>query len=109
QPHDDVRQYPTVGIPHQAAAFRRGVARTRGPRWRPIDQMNVREMGLMMRVMTNRTRPISMSACRCRSSVASANSFAMTADIVYCGAKSDQLICGLLPMTIVTAIVSPAA
>src|SRR5678815_4180965 len=33
----------------------------------------------------------------------------MTAAIVYCGAKRDHDTCGLLPMTIVTAIVSPIA
>ena len=59
--------------------------------------------------MTNRTSPISTSACRCRSSVASVNSLAITAAIVYCGAYSDVVICGLLPITIVTAIVSPSA
>ena len=40
---------------------------------------------------------------------ASANSLARTAAIVYCGAKSDSEICGLLPITIVTAMVSPSA
>ena len=33
----------------------------------------------------------------------------MTAAIVYWGAKSEADTCGLLPMTIVTAIVSPIA
>ena len=37
------------------------------------------------------------------------NSLASTAAIVYCGAKSDKLTCGLFPITIVTAIVSPSA
>ena len=37
------------------------------------------------------------------------NSLAMTAAIVYCGAKSESETWGLLPMTIVTAIVSPIA
>ena len=71
--------------------------------------MNMREMTLTISVMTNSTRPISTSACRYRSSAASANSLAMTAAIVYCGAYSDQEICGLFPITIVTAIVSPSA
>jgi hypothetical protein len=34
---------------------------------------------------------------------------ASTAAIVYCGANSDAEIRGLLPITIVTAIVSPSA
>ena len=55
------------------------------------------------------TRPISTSAWRCRSSAASANSLAMTAAIVYCGAKRDSDTCGVLPITMVTAIVSPRA
>jgi hypothetical protein len=59
--------------------------------------------------MMNSTSPISISACRYNSSAASVNSLAMTAAIVYCGANSDRLTCGLLPMTMVTAIVSPSA
>ena len=55
------------------------------------------------------TRPISISADRYSASAASVNSFAMTAAIVYCGAKSDSDTCGLFPITIVTAIVSPSA
>src|SRR5205807_572542 len=60
-------------------------------------------------VMMNSTRPISMSAERYSESAASVNSFAITADIVCCGANSDAEILGLLPITIVTAIVSPSA
>ena len=40
---------------------------------------------------------------------ASVNSLAITAAIEYCGAKSDAEICALLPMTMVTAMVSPSA
>ena len=72
-------------------------------------QMSIRDSAFTASVMTKSTRPISISACRCRSSVASVNSFAMTAAMVYCGAKSDQEIVGLFPITIVTAIVSPSA
>ena len=64
---------------------------------------------LTMSVMTKSTRPISTRAFRYRSSVASVNSFAMTAAIVYCGAFNDHETCGLLPITMVTAIVSPSA
>ena len=74
-----------------------------------IDQMSIREITLMISVMTNSTRPISTSAFRYRSSVASVNSLAITAAIVYCGAYSDHEICGLFPISIVTAIVSPSA
>ena len=62
-----------------------------------------------IRVMMNSTRPISTRAARYSASAASVNSLAMTADIVYCGANSDAAICGLFPITIVTAIVSPSA
>ena len=72
-------------------------------------QIRRRERALMTRVMTNSTRPISIRALRYRSSAASVNSLAMTAAIVYCGAKSDAETWGLLPMTMVTAIVSPIA
>src|ERR1051325_237540 len=72
-------------------------------------RVSKRENALTMMVMRNSTSPISTSACRYSSSAASVNSLAMTAAIVYCGAKSEALICGLLPMTIVTAIVSPSA
>ena len=64
---------------------------------------------MTMSVMMNRTRPISTSAPRCSASPASVNSFAMTAAIVYCGAKIDAAAFGVLPMTIVTAMVSPSA
>ena len=74
-----------------------------------IDQMSRRDRPLMMSVMANKTRPISMSAFRYSSSAASVNSLAMTAAIVYCGAKSEADTCGLLPMTMVTAMVSPRA
>ena len=72
-------------------------------------QIRSRESALITTVMTNRTSPISISADRYRSSAASVNSLAMTAAIVYCGAKSEVETWGLLPMTIVTAIVSPIA
>src|SRR5262249_49803331 len=76
---------------------------------RPSDQMNAREMMLITSVMKNSTRPISTSELKWSGVAASANSFASTADMVYCGANSDVDTCGVLPMTIVTAIVSPSA
>ena len=41
--------------------------------------------------------------------VASVNSLAITLASVYPGLKRDAAICGVLPITIVTAIVSPRA
>ena len=61
--------------------------------------MNTREIMLIMSVMMKSTSPISMSACRYNGVLASANSLAMTADIVCCGANSDRLILGVLPIT----------
>ena len=72
-------------------------------------QISRRDSELMISVMMNSTRPISTSADRYSSSAASANSLATTAAIVYCGANSDSDTFGLLPITIVTAIVSPRA
>jgi len=52
---------------------------------------------------------IATSADRYELYVASVNSLAMTAAIEYAGSRSDLLICGVFPITIVTAIVSPSA
>src|SRR6266436_7505547 len=60
-------------------------------------------------VIPKRTSPISNNACRYISVVASVNSLASTLASVYPGLKSDAAICGVLPITIVTAIVSPSA
>src|SRR5262245_27801080 len=84
-------------------------AAARGDACRAMDQINARDSMLTTSVMTNRTSPISMSAERYRALAASVNSLASTAAIVYCGANSDSDTCGLLPITIVTAIVSPSA
>ena len=62
-----------------------------------------------MNVIKNKTRPSSISALKYRSPVASVNSLAITDAIVYPGANNDALICGLFPMTMVTAMVSPSA
>jgi hypothetical protein len=62
-----------------------------------------------MIVITNRTNPTAISADRCRSPDASLNSLAISDAIVYAGANSDAEISGRLPMTIVTAMVSPRA
>src|SRR5437763_6809285 len=74
-----------------------------------ILQINSRENALMKTVMIKSSSPISMSACTYSSSAASVNSLAMTAAIVYCGLYSEAEMIGLLPMTMVTAMVSPSA
>src|SRR5205823_8012176 len=60
-------------------------------------------------VVPKSTSPISNNAWRYISVVASVNSFAITLARVYPGLKSDAAICGVLPITIVTAMVSPRA
>src|SRR6266403_927687 len=60
-------------------------------------------------VTKNSAKPISIKAERYRSPVASVNSLASTLAMVYPGANSDLAISGRLPITIVTAIVSPSA
>ena len=80
----------TPTVPHQpASAAGAATSRGRGLRCRPIDQMSRREIALTISVMMNSTRPISIERMQIESSAASVNSFAMTAAIVYCGAKSD--------------------
>src|SRR5204863_4036845 len=94
---------------HGRTAQRDDQIRFEFPHARTTRRVRMRESALTTIVIRNSTSPISINACRYNSSAASVNSFAMTAAIVYCGAKSDVLTCGLLPMTIVTAIVSPSA
>src|SRR6266403_1366997 len=60
-------------------------------------------------VTKNSAKPISIKAERYRSPVASVNSLASTLAMVYPGANSDVAISGRLPITIVTAMVSPSA
>src|SRR5208282_6511924 len=60
-------------------------------------------------VTKNSARPISINAERDRSPVASVNSLARTLAMVDLGAKSDLAISGRLPITMVTAMVSPSA
>ena len=92
------------------AALTTGAARRAVPLpCRPMRQMRRRDTPLTSSVMMNSSSPISISACRYRSSAASLNSFAITAAIVYCGAKTESDSLGVLPITIVTAMVSPSA
>ena len=72
-------------------------------------QMSRRDIRLTISVLVNSTNPISTSALTCSASAASENSLAMTADMVYCGASNDSVTFGSLPITMVTAMVSPSA
>src|SRR4029077_4234233 len=94
-------------VAHAAASASGGAAR--GALLRAMLQMRSRDNPLMTSVITNSTNPTSIRAAMWRSVSASVNSLSRTAAIVYCGAKSEAEILGLLPMTIVTAIVSPSA
>ncbi len=68
-----------------------------------------RAPALIIIVIRNSTSPNSISALRYKSPVASVNSLAITAAIVYPGANREALMCGSFPITIVTAMVSPRA
>src|SRR5262245_43911166 len=68
-----------------------------------------RAIALTTIVTSRRSKPISTSAETYRSDVASVNSLAMTLAMVYPGANSDAATSGRLPITIVTAMVSPRA
>src|SRR5258707_883685 len=74
-----------------------------------VSNISRRARPFRMNVSRNSTRPSSISALRCMSPVASVNSLAMTAAIEYPGEKSELLMVGVLPMTMVTAMVSPSA
>src|SRR5258707_621556 len=62
-----------------------------------------------MNVSRKRTSPSAISDCKYKSPVASVNSLAITAAIEQPGAKSEAAILGVLPITMVTAMVSPRA
>ena len=64
--HDDEVGHgaPPVIPGHAALRAGAGASARRGRFCRPIDQMNIREMTLMISVMTKSTMPISTSACR---------------------------------------------
>src|SRR6185295_15850868 len=92
------------GIAGHADALTAGAAAGMRLAGRAMLQINTRESPLMISVITNSTSPISINACRYSSVSASVNSFARTAAIVCCGAKSEAEIRGELPITIVTAM-----
>jgi hypothetical protein len=60
-------------------------------------------------VIAKSTKPTAISAERCASLDASLNSLAMSDAIVYPGASSEDESSWRLPMSIVTAMVSPSA
>src|SRR5439155_20149037 len=62
-----------------------------------------------MIVTTNSNNPTSISAATYKSVVASVNSLASTLAMVYDGARIEAEISGRLPITMVTAMVSPSA
>src|SRR5262249_4893188 len=68
-----------------------------------------RAAGITAKVMTNSTTPSATSEELYRSPVASVNSLAMDAEMVVPGASSEGLMRCALPMTKVTAMVSPSA
>src|SRR6266550_3531265 len=76
---------------------------------RPTRQIRIRAIALTATVRTNRISPTSNRADRYRLVVASLNSFAIAAAIVYAGCRSEMLMSCRFPMSIVTAIVSPSA
>src|SRR2546428_3777925 len=102
---------PAAGIAHAAAASScAGAVKANTVVVRRfVLQMRRRETMLTKIVMINSNNPISINACKYNSSAASLNSLAITAAMVYCGLNSDSAMTGALPMTIVTAIVSPSA
>ena len=71
--------------------------------------ISMRDSASTMNVSTNSTRPSAISDARCTGSAASLNSLASAEAIELPGANSDALILYALPMTNVTAIVSPSA
>src|SRR5512146_3197013 len=68
-----------------------------------------RAIAFTITVTMNRPAPTAISDDRSRSLVASLNSFAISDAIVYPGANSEAEMSCALPITIVTAIVSPSA
>src|SRR5512140_2692030 len=69
----------------------------------------MRDNASTMKVSRNSTRPSEMSDALCTGSAASLNSLASAEAIELPGSNSDGLIRYALPMTNVTAIVSPSA
>src|ERR1041384_3814067 len=76
---------------------------------RATRQMRMRAIAFTTTVSTNRISPTSNSADRYRFVVASENSLAIAAAIVYAGWNNETPMSWRLPITIVTAIVSPSA
>src|SRR5882762_3168833 len=74
-----------------------------------VAKIRSRASPLSTNVSRNSTSPNSISALKYKLPVASENSFARTAAMEYPGEKREAEIVGLLPMTMVTAIVSPSA
>src|ERR1051326_2082613 len=73
-----------------------------------VARIRRRAMPFRTKVTPNKPRPRSTKALGYKSPVPSVNSLAITAAMEYPGASSDALICGVFPITMVTAIVSPS-
>src|SRR6185312_4151498 len=75
----------------------------------PTRHTSQRAIALTMIVIMSSVNPTAMSADRCASLLASLNSLAISDAMVYPGASSEAEISWRLPMSIVTAMVSPNA
>src|SRR6266496_4343326 len=91
----------------QRASAHRALLPTAAPR--ATRQIRMRATALTTTVSTNSISPTSNSADKYMFVVASLNSLAIAAAIVYAGCSSDSAMSWRLPITIVTAIVPPKA
>src|SRR6266550_6118943 len=98
---------PAREVAAQRASAHRALLPTAAPR--ATRQIRMRATALTATVSTNRISPTSNSADRYMFVVASLNSLAIAAAIVYAGCSSETPMSWRLPITIVTAIVSPSA
>src|SRR6266516_304477 len=98
---------PAREVAAQRASAHRALLPTAAPR--ATRQIRMRATALTATVSTNRINPTANSADRYMFVVASLNSLAIAAAIVYAGCSSETPMSWRLPITIVTAIVSPSA
>src|SRR5262249_14855105 len=107
------RQAQQCAVGNAAAPIEAGILHDIGHDAPPARRSSVRSMiwatASTIVVMKNRINPSSISDDGYSSSTASRNSFAIVAEIDVPGANREGLIRWALPMTKVTAIVSPSA
>src|SRR6266545_6318045 len=102
---DEQNRHQAAGeVAAQRATAHSALLPTAAPR--ATRQMRMRATALTTTVSTNRISPTSNSADRYMFVVASLNSLAIAAAIVYAGCSSDSAMSWRLPITIVTAIVA---